>query len=597
MKRRFSFLLRLLFLLLPLCAEAQTAKPKFSVVSFREDPRATAANQPPYRQFDEDGNPFAIVKVRSTNPDDDLRVFSFDFGMLDHRVVESVDDELWLYVQQNAKTVTINRSGYQQLTNYDLRTTIRGGHTYELMLQLSAAPVYQQILQFNIQPISSRATVMITPQGGRQEKLGDADANGQLAKSLPLGSYTYQVMAENYHTSEGIVTLKEANKTHVEIITLKANFATVTLSVDVDADIYVNGEMKGRRQWNGDLRAGQYTVECRQECHKAVTQTITVVENQPQTYRLTPPTPITGILQVTTQPLGARVVVDGQERGTTPLTVESLIIGSHRLELHLKNHKSESLTFDIKEQTVTPVDIALSDMARMTIKSQPAGAELTIDGQRLGQTPYTADMVSGDYDILLVKNGWHDFARHIHLDSSHPEVTLHMDKQYQKPFCFYLQTGFQAGSLMGAEGTIGAYISNVNIEAGYTLGLAKSEDIYWNYTSGDAQRPRLCQYKPTVITLRAGYGIVMGTRLRLTPQAGASLLQLSATDSKSSAVSATAGIRADYAIASGIGIFATPEAAFPVQKGDNYKLLEPLSSKIKGWATGFNLRAGLTIFF
>ena len=515
-------------------------------------------------------------------------------------MVEAVDDELWLYVQQNAKTVTISRSGFQQITNYDLRTTIRGGHTYELMLQLQAGPIYQQILQFNIQPASARATVMITPQGGREEKLGDADANGQLAKSLTLGTYAYRVLAENYNSSEGTITLKEANKTHVETISLSPNFATVTLTVAADADIYINGERKARRQWSGNLRAGAYSVETRQELHNTVTQTIIVEENQPRTYNLTPPTPITGVLQVTSQPLGARVVVDGEERGLTPLTVEGLIIGRHQMELHLQNHKSESRSFDIKEQTTTPVDVTLSDIARMTIKSRPAGATLTIDGQQKGLTPYEADMASGDYDIRLTRQGWHNYAKRIHLDSSSPEVTLNMDRQYQQPTAFYVQAGMQAGTLMGAEGTVGAYISNVNIEASYVLGLAKSEDIYWNYTgksTDTGHRPQYCQYKPTAFGAKVGYGIIVGTRLRLTPQVGATVVQVKADASKTHVVSAAAGARADYAVVPSVGLFVAPEIDIAVKKGEIFKQLELLSSKIKGWGSGFNIRAGICLFF
>ncbi len=574
-------------------------KLKFSIADFHDDLTALTAREgsPYYRVHPGTGRAYAIVKVRSNNPNDDLRQFQFDFGLVKHEVVEAVDDELWLYVAPNAKNVTISRQGYQTVRNYDLHTTIQAEHTYELRLQVAAAPVYQQILQFNIQPVGVRATVMITPSGGREEKLGDADANGQLAKSLPLGTYSYRVLAENYHTSEGTVTLRQQNQTHKEAVTLRPNFAAVTLTVAANADIFVNGERKGHRQWSGNLRAGQYTVEVRQEKHKPATQVIIVEENHPQTYQLTPPTPITGTLQVTSQPLGARVVVDGQERGVTPLSVTGLIIGSHQLELHLQNHKSESQNFDIKEDDTTPIDIKLSDIARMTIKSRPTGAALTIDGHSVGQTPYAADMASGDYDIRLTKDGWHDYAKRIHLDSSNPEVTLSLDRQYQQPTSFYLQAGFQAGTMMGAVATVGGYIGGVNIEVGYTLGLQKSEEIHWNYTGDGNYRPETCQYKPTNIAARVGYGLIIGTRLRITPQTGISLLQLKADNSKASCVSAIVGARAVYALASNIGIFAAPEATFAVKKGETFKLLEPVSSKIKGWGTGFNLRAGLTLFF
>lgn len=162
--------------------------------------------------------------------------------------------------------------------------------------------------------------------------------------------------------------------------------------------------------------------------------------------------------------------------------------------------------------------------------------------------------------------------------------------------CFYAQPSFQVGTLMGVGIAAGGYISNFNVEAFYMLGLAKSEDIYWT-KSGSPDVT--CSYKPTAFGLRVGYGFILADAWRLTPQAGLSAIGIKCSegDSKGNAASATVGVRAEYAVAPHVQIFAAPEVGFAVSKSNVFKQLEDVSSKIKGWGTGFNARLGVTILF
>lgn len=162
--------------------------------------------------------------------------------------------------------------------------------------------------------------------------------------------------------------------------------------------------------------------------------------------------------------------------------------------------------------------------------------------------------------------------------------------------CIYVQPAFQVGSLMAVGASVGGYISNFNVEAFYMLGLATSEDIYWNKSGATSI---LCSYKPTAFGLRVGYGIKAMDALRLTPQVGVSAVSIKCSDgdSKGNATAATLGLRAEYALAPHFQVFAAPEVAFAVSKSDIYQQLMDVSSKIKSWASGFNVRLGLSVSF
>lgn len=194
----------MLAILLALPAVAQS-KLRFSVVGFELDVTDFSAQSPEYKKVDGSGSLYAIVKVTSNNPDDDLREYQFNFGSLKHIVVEH-DGELWIYVQRNAKTVTITRKGYAPIQRYDLRTTIQPGKNYVMQLSAAQRPTYKQMVKFAVKPAKTKAVVLVksAKEGAVEELFGIADAStGEVAKSLELGSYTYRVIASGCNNVEG----------------------------------------------------------------------------------------------------------------------------------------------------------------------------------------------------------------------------------------------------------------------------------------------------------------------------------------------------------------------------------------------------------
>lgn len=572
---------------------------RFSVASFELDPFDQTATNREYEKIDGSGKRYAIIKVTSSNPDDDLLAYRFNFGNLRHEVVER-DGELWVYVQKNAKMVTISREGFVTITRYDLKTTIQDGKTYAMQLLTSAPTVYTQMVEFKVMPPQVGAAVVVKGSGekAQEEMLGTVDQTGSVAKSLPLGAYTYKVMATDYHTSEGRFVLRDRTVKHEEQVTLRPNFSEVTLQVDADADIYVNGELKGRKQWKGILKAGNYQVECRQERHRNSSQYITVEDDDNRTFEVTRPQPITGTAAVTSRPAGASIQIDGKEYGRTPQNVNELLIGPHKVVLTLSNYKTEEREVEILENQTTEVQVEMKDMARMTIQSNPAGGQLFIDGKQVGMTPHTAEMTSGDYLLRIEHKGYQRFEKRVHLDSSQPTVSYDLRRLILLPTQMSLSAGVQAGTFTGVGGSVGGYVSNFHAEVSCVLGLSKSETIYW--AGDDSQGGRqlaVCEYKPTALAARVGYGFIVGTQLRFTPQMGAQLLSVKSEDgvSKCHAVSGLVGVRMEYGVLPNVGLFLAPEVAFALKKSDIYEQVSAVSSTIKGLGSGFQVSAGLSV--
>ena len=332
---------------------------KFHVASFGEDQFDLAARDERFKKIDGSGSLYAIIKVSG----DDLKEYNFNFGNMNH-LVESHEDQLWVYVQKNAKQVTITRSGYNPLRNYDLRTTIESGKTYRMQLSAQGPVIYTQMVMFQVKPADSKAVVTIKNASldGEEIMLGMVDASGSVAKNLPYGTYTYRIISENYNSSEGRITLNNQNETHREEVTLRPRFSQITLTVDGGAEIWVNGEKKGTGTWTGPLNAGAYSVECRRTNHRSSTQSITVEENVPRTITLTPPVPITGAISVLSSPLGAAIKIDGKDYGTTPRNITELIIGQHEVTLSLQGYDETKASVEVKENETAELNMSLGDV-------------------------------------------------------------------------------------------------------------------------------------------------------------------------------------------------------------------------------------------
>jgi len=558
-------------------------------------------------RYDGNGDKYAIVKVSSTNPDDNLREYNFNFGNMNH-IVDGNDHEgeLWVYVQKNAKMVTITREGYAPLNRYVLPLTIESGKVYRMALSSEGKKVLRQWVKFQVNPAGCNAIVHIKGSGRDVEEklLGVTDSTGQLAKDLDYGKYSYKVTAENYHLAKGIFTLDDKNVTLTENVTLRPSFSNITLIAKPNVEIFINGVKKSQDGiWKGILNEGYYQVECKLANHRPTSQSISVKENNDETIELKNPEPILGTLSITSSPLGGNILIDGTPYGETPRNVD-ILIGNHNVEISKKGYQSESKTVMVAENETKTIDLTLGRTTMTEITCIPSHASISIDGiwKALGSYTYNGDV--GEHNLTLTADGYKTIKEKV-LFGDNPVINFSLTRMLVRKNDFYIEAGASVGSAMNIAAAIGAHISNFNIEADYEYSLAKSPDIYWNYTgSGDKDvHPELSTYSPSlIIGGKIGYGIIAGTRFKFTPQVGMKMIKLKEQGDKkhidsANCMSATFGVRSFFAITPNFGVSLAPEYMLPVAKSNGFKALSDVSDKIKGWGDGFNVKIAVALAF
>jgi hypothetical protein len=125
----------------------------------------------------------------------------------------------------------------------------------------------------------------------------------------------------------------------------------VVRSTPANAAVVIDRVWSGRTPFTRDgIAFGRHTVRVVLEGYEPVNRQITISSENPTselTFTLTrsarrPATPIagtTGTLTVSSRPAGARVLVDGRQVGTTPLTLPGVAAGSRRIRVELAGYR------------------------------------------------------------------------------------------------------------------------------------------------------------------------------------------------------------------------------------------------------------------
>lgn len=120
-------LLLVSFTLIPFTAGAQT----MSVVEFKYDEMDLTANTAGTIVFDQNGDKCALIKIESTEFG-----FSFDVGSLGVQKTEQHTGEVWVYVPQGVKRISISHPKLEKIRDYDLGLSVKKAKTYVMKLRV-----------------------------------------------------------------------------------------------------------------------------------------------------------------------------------------------------------------------------------------------------------------------------------------------------------------------------------------------------------------------------------------------------------------------------------------------------------------------------
>jgi hypothetical protein len=175
------------------------------------------------------------------------------------------------------------------------------------------------------------------------------------------------------------------------------------------AQIYFNGKYQGISPVNiYNVWPGSYSITAEMTGYQTYTATANVgsgmVEN---VYCPLTKLDTNGALYVMSDPSGSNIYLDAVYKGRTPMTINNIAAGTHILEIDHSGYYDWKSTVDVpaggtKTISATLNPMPVSSTGWIYVSSSPGGASVTLDGNPVGQTPY-----SGSLKLNNIATGTH----------------------------------------------------------------------------------------------------------------------------------------------------------------------------------------------
>ncbi len=221
---------------------------------------------------------------------------------------------------------------------------------------------------------------------------------------LASGEHKVRVMKDMFSSVENTFTVTDGNTTQAQM-NMSANFVNVNIITDSGSNIYIDNEMKGKGSWNGRLSDGSHSLEARKASHITAIKNVQLVLGIDATIIIPDPEPIYGTLEVVSDPIGANIIIDGENFGTTPRVLGNILIGSHELKLEKSGCTPVIKTITIDENNKLNVNEKLQTGRLVTITTDQDGDMIFINGYYLGTSPLSKTMRFGTHTIVAVRGG------------------------------------------------------------------------------------------------------------------------------------------------------------------------------------------------
>lgn len=302
-------------------------------------------------------------------------------------------------------------------------------------VQLNAGE--KRAIQLQLEEITGLVLVRTTPDGADVTLDGAFRGKTPLMMSdFPVGTHRVNVARPGFFAKDVEITVKDRIPQLVALdLTPDAAMLAVN-SQPAGASILINGANRGITPANLDaLPSGEVQVELRLNGFAPYRQAVKLTAGQRYTVNATLSAQ-PGTLKVATTPEKAKVYVDDQLRGESPLTLPGLAPIAHRLRIEMRGFETDARTVQVKPgETITEEFRLQQNSGVLLLTTEPAGARVLIDGEEQGETKAAAaGMVSrafevqflgpGEHNLQLVRPGWSFQAKKFTIESG-KAVTLH----------------------------------------------------------------------------------------------------------------------------------------------------------------------------
>jgi|GEM_PF-1882232 hypothetical protein len=248
-------------------------------------------------------------------------------------------------------------------------------------------------------------------------------------RGLWPGSYTITAELAGYqkYTTTTDISGSTRSPVYCQLVPDSPGKGLYIVSTPSEAKVYLDGELRGVTPLVlAGTATGSHSVEVRLSGYAEWKETVEVPEGGTKTISAIlnkQDTEVIRGINVSSNPAGARVMLDGLAKGTAPVTLKNLAAGIHILELEYPGYNDWKSTVDVPETEMKEVFVNLTPKPGslpgwITVSSSPENASVTLDGNYVGLTMTNSSLnldsvTPGEHTILLVLPGYRSFSMNV----------------------------------------------------------------------------------------------------------------------------------------------------------------------------------------
>ena len=215
---------------------------------------------------------------------------------------------------------------------------------------------------------------------------------------LGSGSHNIRVIKPMYEVYNSTFTIAD-DEQKVVTPNLLPDFAEVTLKSAATADIYINGENKGKGSWKGRLASGSYVFESRQSGHITTKMNYDISRNdQSRTITIQDPIPVYGSLIVSSNPPNAKILINGTYVGDTPKFIGKQVVGEYSVKVEMEGYVAQTKTVTVLEGGETSLDFVLE-------KGVPVYTSVTKQSSNIDKVTGPINEISETANCYMITKG------------------------------------------------------------------------------------------------------------------------------------------------------------------------------------------------
>lgn len=203
------------------------------------------------------------------------------------------------------------------------------------------------------------------------------------------------------------------------LLTARAVYIDVSPS---QANISIRGGLKLKLAEHYLLREGAYRLLIEAEGYHPLSQELVIGDEQNPRYSFALDR-LPGHLRIDTGPVsGARVFIDQTERAVTPAVIRDLPAGEYLLRVTADRyfpHEERVVIEGLDREQAVQVSLVPA-WADLSFASEPAGADVFVDDELLGQTPLTAPVLQGTHAVRVKRAGFKPWQDEIDVMANEP---------------------------------------------------------------------------------------------------------------------------------------------------------------------------------